>query len=245
MIPKKIHYVWIGGPKGNLEHICINSWKEKLFDYEIIEWNENNFDIEKEIKGKKFLEECYKRKLWAFISDYIRFKVLYEQGGIYMDTDMQILKDIKPILSKNEVFFGYEDDNTYISCGIIGGKKGHRLFKEILDFYESDILDVDFFTIPKIVTHIIEKNYTKLDKNNYSNGIYIYDKEYFYPFSFKEEFEYSCIKENTYGIHWWGKSWAKKRDCFLESKHLSGINKVVKCTKVVAYNVLLNLKRRI
>ena len=106
MIPKKIHYVWIGGPKGNLENMCINSWREKLPDYEIVEWNEHNVDIEKEIKGKKFLEVCYKKKLWAFISDYIRIKVLYEQGGVYMDTDMQILKDISPILENQEVFFG-------------------------------------------------------------------------------------------------------------------------------------------
>ncbi len=82
MIPKKIHYVWIGGAKGNLENICINSWREKLPEYEIIEWNENNFDIEKEIKGKRFLEECYKQKLWAFISDYIRIKALYEYSFI-------------------------------------------------------------------------------------------------------------------------------------------------------------------
>ena len=243
MIPKKIHYVWIGGPKGNIENICINSWKEKLPDYEICEWNENNIDIEELIKGKKFLEECYKRKLWAFISDYIRIKVLYEQGGVYMDTDMQIVKDITGLLAQHEVFFGYEDEK-HISAGIIGAQEGHKLFKDMLDFYESDILRASFFTIPKVITHIVEKNYKKIDKNNYEDGIYVYDREYFYPFSYKEEFEYSCIKENTYGIHWWGKSWAKKRDYFLESKHLTGFNKTYKCLKIFGSNTLLSLKRR-
>ncbi len=243
MIPKKIHYVWIGGPKGNLENICINSWKEKLPDYEIIEWNEHNFDIEKEIKGKKFLEECYKRKLWAFISDYIRIKVLYEQGGVYMDTDMQILQDITPLLSESEVFFGYED-KKYINGAIIGSISKHKIFKDLLDFYESDVLTSDLYTIPKIITHIMETKYQRIDRNNYESSIRIYDEEYFYPFGFKENFYTECIKENTYGIHWWGKSWAKKRDYFLESKHLNGFNKVVKCTKILGYNTLLSLKRR-
>lgn len=242
MIPKKIHYVWIGGPKGNLENICINSWREKLPDYEIIEWNEKNFDIEKEIKGKKFLEECYKRKMWAFISDYIRIKVLYEHGGIYMDTDMQIIKDITPFLD-NEVFFGYENEK-YMSAGIIGSVKEHDLFKKMMDFYNEDILKSDLFTIPKVMTYIVEKNYAKIDRNNYENNIHIYDEQYFYPFSFKEDFYIDCIKEDTYGIHWWGKSWAKKRSCYLESKHLSGVSKAWKCFKIFGSNTLLTLKGR-
>ncbi|MGX4598596.1 glycosyltransferase [Faecalimicrobium sp. JNUCC 81] len=243
MIPKKIHYVWIGGPKGNIENICINSWKEKLPEYEIVEWNEKNFDIEKEIKGKVFLEECYKKKLWAFISDYIRIKVLYEDGGVYMDTDMQILKDITPILSESEIFFGYEDEK-YANGAIIGSVKNHKLLKDLLDFYESDILSMDIYTIPKVITYMIETKYKKIDRNNYSESIKIYDEEYFYPFSYKEDFYPDCITENTYGIHWWGKSWAKKRSYFLESKHLKGIDKTVKCSKIFASNTLLRLKGR-
>lgn len=243
MIPKKIHYVWIGGPKGNLENICINSWREKLPDYEIIEWNENNFDIEKEIKGKPFLEECYKKQLWAFISDYIRLKALYEYGGVYMDTDMQIIKDITHLLGDHKVFFGYEDEQ-HISAGIIGSVKGHEVFKQLLDFYESDIVGADIFTIPKVITKVINDNYKQLDKNNYENGIYVYNLEYFYPFGHKEEFNYDCIKENTHGIHWWGKSWAKKRDYYLESKHLNGADKLIKCAKIFASNTLLGLRRK-
>ena len=243
MIEKKIHYVWIGGSKGNLENICINSWSEKLQQFQIIEWNEKNIDIEKEIKGKKFLEVCYQKKLWAFISDYIRIKVLYEHGGVYMDTDMQILRDISPILETEEVFFGYEDEK-YIAAGIIGAKKGHKLFKQLLDFYESDILSADFYTIPKLITNIVEKNYKQLDKNHYTDGITIFDREYFYPFSYREEFYPKCITENTYGIHWWGKSWAKKRDYFLETKHLNGINKIIKSGKIFVGNSLISLKRR-
>ena len=244
MIPKKIHYVWIGGPKGNLENICINSWREKLPEYEIIEWNEKNFDIEKEIAGNKFFEECYKRKLWAFISDYIRIKVLYEQGGVYLDTDMQILKDITPILVTHKFISGYEDEDIHISAGLICAEKGHPLLKDILDYYDSEILTSDIYTIPKVITHVLRKKFKQIDRNNFEEDIYIYDREYFYPFSFKEEFSYDCIIENTYGIHWWGKSWAKKRDCFLESKNLKGFNKAFKCLKIFISNSLLGLKKR-
>ena len=238
MIPKKIHYVWFGGPKGNIENICINSWKEKLPEYEIVEWNEKNFDIEKEIKGNKFLEECYKRKLWAFISDYTRIKVLYEQGGVYMDTDMQILKDITPLLENNRLICGYEDYREYINGAIIGVEKGHPFLKDLLEYYEKEVLTSSLFTIPKIMTHLMEKNYKKIDPNNYEEGIRVYDKEYFYPFGFKEDFTPECITENTFGIHWWGKSWAKKRNYFLESKHLTGVNKIWKCCKIFASNTL-------
>ncbi|WP_300282802.1 glycosyltransferase [Peptacetobacter sp.] len=243
MIPKKIHYVWIGGPKGNLENICINSWKEKLPEYEIIEWNEKNFDIEKEIKGKKFLEECYKQKLWAFIADYIRLKVLYDQGGLYMDTDMQILKDLTPLMEENRLFLGYESKD-YINGAIIGVEAKHPFIKDVLDFYDDDIMKCKLYTIPMIITHILNEKYKKIDRNNFSEGIKAYDEEYFYPFGFKENYTDECITENTYGIHWWGKTWVKKRNYFLESKHLKGFDKIYKCIKIFGSNTLLSLKRR-
>lgn len=243
MIPKKIHYVWIGGPKGNIENICINSWREKMPDYEIVEWNEHNVDIEKAIKGKKFLEICYEKKLWAFISDYLRIKALYEQGGLYMDTDMQVLKDITSLLEKSDILLGYECEK-YINGAIIGATKGHKFLKELLDFYEEDIMNVDFYTIPRIITYILENKYEKIDRNKFSDNIAVYNEEFFYPFSYKEDFYYDCITENTYSIHWWGKSWAKKRSYFLESKHLKGVDKLVKCAKIFASNTLLSIKRR-
>lgn len=146
MIDKKIHYVWLGGPKGNVENICINIWKDKLPDYEIIEWNEKNFDIEKEIKGKKFLEECYKQKLWAFIADYMRLKVLYEQGGLYMDTDIQVLKDLTPLLEENRLFFGYESEK-YANGAIIGAEPHHPFIKDMLDFYNEDVMKLSLIHI--------------------------------------------------------------------------------------------------
>lgn len=234
MIPKKLHYIWLGkNSKPNLMDICINSWREKLPDYEIIEWNEDNLNFYEEIEKNNFLKECYKRKLWAFLSDYFRMKVLYENGGIYLDTDMQIIKPLDLFLN-NSFFIGLESKNI-ISAGIIGAEANHKLIGEILKFYDKRIWNEPIYTSPDIITKVLKESYSF----NFSDGIIeipesnikLYPSEYFYPYHFTEEFIYSKIRENTYGIHWWGKSWGKKKDLkklyFLEFKHYRGIKKLL------------------
>ena len=235
MIPKVIHYCWFGGqplPESALK--CIESWRRFCPDYEIKQWDESNYDINK----NSYTKAAYDSKQWAFLTDYVRLDILYHHGGVYMDTDMQILKDITPLLENNRLICGYEDDREYINGAIIGVEKGHPFLKDLLEYYEKEVLTSSLFTIPKIMTHLMEKNYKKIDPNNYEEGIRVYDKEYFYPFGFKEDFTPECITENTFGIHWWGKSWAKKRNYFLESKHLTGVNKIWKCCKIFASNTL-------
>lgn len=234
MIPKKLHYIWLGkNSKPNLMDICINSWREKLPDYEIIEWNEDNLNFYEEIEKNRFLKECYKRKLWAFLSDYFRMKVLYENGGIYLDTDMQIIKTLDSFLD-NSFFIGLESKNI-ISAGIIGAEANHKLIGEILKFYDKRIWNEPIYTSPDIITKVLKESYSF----NFCDGIVeisesnikLYPPEYFYPYHFTEEFIYSKIRENTYGIHWWGKSWGKKKDLkklyFLEFKHYKGVKKLL------------------
>ncbi len=219
MIEKKIHYVWFGNRKPEKVLKCIESWKKLLPDYEIFEWNERTFDVQKEIKENKFFRECYKRKLWAFVSDYIRVKVLYEYGGIYLDTDMEIIKDITPLLNKEtELFLGYENDFV-MSFGIVGVIPRHKIFKRFLEFYQNDIWNSPLYIVTGILTKILKEEYK--EKNLTENGIKIYSKEYFYPFNHDEEFSQECITQNTYAIHWWGKSWNKNpKVYFLKYKHL-------------------------
>ena len=108
MIPKKINYIWLGGkPKSNFANICLETWRERLQGYEIIEWNENNLELDRLCKENRFLLECRKRKLWAFMADYLRLYVLYNFGGIYMDVDVQVLKSFDDLLD-NQMFIGYE-----------------------------------------------------------------------------------------------------------------------------------------
>lgn len=238
---KKIHYIWLGkASKPNIMDICINSWREKLPDYEIIEWNEDNLDFYNEIKKNRFLEECYKRKLWAFLSDYFRVKVLYENGGIYLDSDMQILKSLNPFLL-DRLFLGMEDEKQ-VSAGIIGAEKGHPFFKKMLDFYSEDIWHVNVYTIPAIIQYLLKRDYNFSEENKsmeLKDGIKLYSYEYFYPYHFTEEFSYEKITKNTYGIHWWGKSWHgnNKKLYFLEFKTITGYKKKL-INLLIFFNIL-------
>lgn len=137
MIPKIIHYVWVGSdPKTKVINECIATWHQKLPDYQIIEWNEDNFDMHE----NHYIEQAYAAKKWAFVSDYIRARVIYEQGGIYLDTDVRVLSSLDSLL-KNRAFIGFENDD-YLSAAIFGAEKGHPFIKEILDYYRN--LDFTF-----------------------------------------------------------------------------------------------------
>ena len=218
MIEKKIHYVWFGGDKPEKVLKCIESWKNILPEYEIIEWNEKNFDIEKEMKENKFFRECYKRKLWAFVSDYVRVKVLYEYGGIYLDTDMEIIKDITPLLN-TKLFLGYENDYT-MSFGIVRTVAKNDIFKKFIEFYEEEIWHSPLHIVTGIFTKILTKKYGDIS-NISKEEVVVYPREYFYPYNHDEEFKEECITPNTYAIHWWGKSWGKNpKVYFLKYKHL-------------------------
>lgn len=219
MIDKKIHYVWLG--ESNLPefaHLCILGWKEKMPDYDIIQWDSSNIDVESIINESEFIKECYRRKLWAFVSDYIRLNILYRHGGIYLDTDVSVTKKFDDLLS-NEFFVGFEDER-YINGAIIGTTKKHPLILDMINFYKYEILDSELYTLPQIMTHVIKP------KELLFNNVNLYPKEYFYPYHFEEVFDNDCITDRTYSIHWWGKSWwGKPGQEYLLSKHLKGIRK--------------------
>ena len=248
MIEKKIHYIWVGdGKKPNIFYHCHNSWCENLKNYEIIEINEKNFDMERHLKENRFFRECYERKLWAYVSDYMRVHYMYEHGGIYLDTDMEIIKDISPLLKdETEFFLGYENEK-FLSVGIFGCKKKSPFLADVIKFYEQEIWEKPLWTIPKIFTYIMEKNYglTNKRENELQNGkIKIYPKQYFYPYGLGEVFSKECIKEDTYGIHWWADSWTSlKARLFLESKHLSGFKKFIKKLRIRARYYLIEKRK--
>lgn len=146
MIPKIIHYVWVGrNPKSKIIEECIQTWHEKLPDYKIVEWNEDNFDMHE----NRYIEEAYAAKKWAFVSDYIRARAIYEQGGIYLDTDVRVVDKLDELLN-NRAFIGFENKD-YLSAAIFGAEKGHPFIKDILDYY----VDLDF----------------KFDENNQMAGV--------------------------------------------------------------------------
>ena len=137
MIPKKIHYVWVG-KKEKPKDIkrCMKTWKKFLKDYEIIEWNESNFDI----NSHPFVKKAYEAKKWAFVSDYIRAYAIYKEGGIYLDTDILIVDKLDTCL-EHRAFVGYENENHPFTA-VFGAEAGHPLVKDMLDYYDN--LNIDF-----------------------------------------------------------------------------------------------------
>ena len=137
-IPKIVHYVWMGkGEKNNHIKRCMKTWKRHLKGYEIIEWNEDRFDI----NSHPFVKYAYENKKWAFVSDYVRFYAIYNMGGVYFDTDIVMASDIDDLL-KNEAFVGYESDDMPFTA-VFGAKPKHEFAKKVLEYYDS--IDLEKF----------------------------------------------------------------------------------------------------
>lgn len=140
MIPKIIHYIWVGGKEKPVDiKRCMATWKKHLEGYKVIEWNESNFDIEQH----PFVKAAYEAKKWAYVSDYIRAYAIYNYGGIYLDTDILLLDNFDDFLN-HRAFVGFENPN-YPFTAAFGAEKGHPLVKDMLDYYdELDTYHFDF-----------------------------------------------------------------------------------------------------
>jgi mannosyltransferase OCH1-like enzyme len=211
-IPKVIHYCWFGGKrKPKLVRDCLKSWRKYLPDYEIIEWNETNSDL-----SHPFVKEAYRLKKWAFVADYIRLKILYKNGGIYLDTDMMLCKSLNDFLNY-ECFFGAEEKNI-ISCGVIGAIRQNYFIEKCLNTYGNINFDQqiiwDDFVITLKITDLfrIEYNYYE-DFNNIMtrNKITVFPPNFFYPFPFKDKDDIvnyeKYITKDSYAVHLWVGSW--------------------------------------
>jgi mannosyltransferase OCH1-like enzyme len=211
LIPKKIHYCWFGGnPMPNLMKKCIDSWKKYCPDYEIIEWNENNFNI----NYCDYVKEAYEAKKWAFVSDVARLYALVTQGGIYMDTDVEVLKPLDDLLLY-DAFSGFEGEDR-IPTGLMACRKGQPLFAELLHSYDN----VHFLKFDG--SHDVTTNVTRITNvclkyglilNNMKqtiNGFTLFPKDYFCP----KDYETENIKltNNTYTIHHFNGSWLSEED---------------------------------
>lgn len=206
MIPKKIHYCWFGGnPLPEEAKKCIESWKKYCPDYELIEWNEENFDI----NSNQYVKEAYESKKFAFVTDYVRLYAMYNFGGIYMDTDVEVVRSLDDFLD-NKAFSGFESSN-YIPTGIMASEKNFPLFKRFLSYYEdrhfiNEDGTLDTTTNTNIITNIC-KEYGLVLNNQFQvlDGFVLYPSDYFCPF----ENETGILRKthNTATIHWFRKSW--------------------------------------
>lgn len=211
MIPKIIHYCWFGGkPLPEDAKKCIASWKRHLPDYEIKEWNEQNFDI----NSIPYTAQAYAAGKYAFVSDYARFKVLYEQGGLYFDTDVEVIKPFDDILSRG-AFMGCELSAPLrgaVNPGLgLGVAPGLGLYKEILDKYATlsflkDDGSLNLTTVVKYTTDILISHGLKASNEIQTiAGVNIYPKEYFNPLN--DNTGKLEITPLTHSIHWYSKTW--------------------------------------
>lgn len=208
-IPQIIHYCWFGGnPLPKLAKKCIKSWKRYAKGYQIIEWNESNYDL---ASAPLYVRQAYEAKKWAFVTDYIRLQVVYEQGGIYMDTDVELKKSLDP-LREYSAYFGFES-GKYINTGLgFGAEKGAPILKELMDDY-ADIPFVledgsfDLTPCPKRNTEVFLRYGLKQDDSRQvlSDNVLILPTICLCPYDYHLK-PIGNLGE-AYSIHWFSASW--------------------------------------
>ena len=213
-IPKIIHYCWFGGkPLDELALKCIASWKKYFPNYEIIEWNENNFDINQ----LDFMQKAYEDKKWAFVSDVVRLLVIYKYGGIYFDTDVEVVSSYEDVLnSSSKGFLGFEKTKSVATGLGFGAEKEHPFIKELIEVYK----DIDYrqyadnlsaIACPILTTNLMKNyGYVVEDKMQKCCDFVVYPSEYFSPIEYKSG---RMLKtKNTHSIHWYSESWKTKEE---------------------------------
>lgn len=207
MIPKKIHYCWIGkAPLPEKDRKCIESWKKFCPDYEIIEWNESNYDFSK----CQYMKQAYDAKKWGFVPDYARLDIVYNEGGIYMDTDVELVRSIDDLLEL-EAFMGFENKSR-VALGLgFGAEAKNKIIKQMCEDYKDlRFINADgtlnITASPTYTTRVLEQNgLNKNGKNQMVGNIKIFAPEYFAPLCYSNN--KLQITQNTYSIHWFNASW--------------------------------------
>lgn len=212
-IPKIIHYCWFGGkelPRDAIE--CINSWKKYYPDYKIVEWNERNFNI----NVCDYVKEAYTEQRWAFVSDYARFWILYNYGGLYFDTDVEVIKRADSVIEKGSFMgneYGKDANTTLVNPGLgMGAEKGLPFFKRVLDYYNGIHFDkFHMKTICEYTTELLnDEGYAYSESVKQVAGLYIYPIDYFCPMNYYTG-KISTTK-NTCSIHHYSATWITDKE---------------------------------
>lgn len=206
-MPRVVHYCWFGrGPKPGLAVKCMNSWRKHLRGWQFVEWNEDRFDV----RSVPYVREAYEAGKYAFVSDYVRLHALYHHGGVYMDTDVEVLKPLEPLLAHG-AFSGFEDER-FLQSGTMGAVPGHPWIKSLLDDYEGrrfvkDDGSYDLMTNTAAISAICKRMGLKLDGRyqELDSGAVFYPRTYFSPYDPVDGASY--INGDSYTIHHYSQSW--------------------------------------
>ena len=230
MIPKIIHYCWFGGGAHSEQmKLCMASWQKYCPDFEIKEWNESNSPVD-----MPYLAKALANEKWANASNLVRLWAAYNEGGLYFDTDVEVLKKMDVFLS-DRCFFGWQDRKAWeaINNAVFGTMPGHPFIKDLKEalLEQFDGTEKANLSSPSLVTNLLLKKGLQLrrSKSLFSFGkeyrtvqfgdVTIYARKYFYPYAWHEQFHPECIKKKTYCIHHWSMSW---RDSTWISKRIVG-----------------------
>lgn len=211
-IPRVIHYCWFGNsPISENARKCIESWKKYCPNYTIMEWNEKNVDI----SSVDYMREAYEEKAWGFVPDVARLQIVYRYGGIYLDTDVEIVRPLDPLL-EHEAFMGLEDGKD-VALGLgFGAEPGHPLIGSLMRDYDSRHFRNSDGTLNRIpgpglqAPFFLEHGLEPSDKKQTICGAVIYPSEFFCPQSFKTGI--LTLTENTYSIHHYDGSWLTEEE---------------------------------
>jgi hypothetical protein len=212
-IPKKVHYCWFGpNPMPELTKKCIDSWKKFLPEYELVLWNEYSFDV----NANTFTRQAYEQRKYAFVTDYVRLFVLYNEGGIYCDTDVEVVSELDDFLML-EGFSGFESNNN-VPTGIMGAMRGNDIIKDLLNYYEEKQFllndgSLDLETNTSIITKYFIGQGLKLNNETQEiAGFTLFSSDYFCPINYTTGELHTT--NNTKTIHWFAGSWLSNKQRF-------------------------------
>ncbi|MGK4179957.1 glycosyltransferase family 32 protein [Lapidilactobacillus dextrinicus] len=235
MIPKTIHYCWFGGsPLPSNVKKCIDSWKKYCPDYKIIQWNESNFDIH----INQYVYEAYKEKKYAFVSDFARLQIVYDQGGIYLDTDVELLRPLDDVLD-NYCFMALEQQDRVATGLGFGGIAGASFLKANINEYKDEHFiigkSLNYSTCVEYTMKAIERVYGSLDpvlfrNSKLANTLVVYPQEYFCPYDLKTK--RTTITQSTIAIHHYDASW------YSQNKIMIRIRKMLIPVKIYIHQIV-------
>ncbi|MDF1812409.1 MAG: glycosyltransferase [Verrucomicrobiales bacterium] len=199
MIPKTFHYCWFGGGElCDLSRRCMDTWSKVCPEYEVMHWDESGIDL-----TDPFIAENIEKKQWAFVADYVRLQKLWQHGGIYLDTDIELVKSPDTLL-QHSCFIGEEMPGR-VNSAVLGAEAGNPFVKECLDYMKERFeASKPYLIAPEVCSRVIRQH----------PDVTVFGPEYFYPYNpynnrpDNKQLMYSDITEHTYAIHHWAKSWS-------------------------------------
>ena len=224
-IPKKLHFCWFGkAPYDDTAKRCMESWKKFAPDFEIYEWNEKTYDLK---TAPQYVQDALKAKKWAFVSDYVRLDVINNLGGIYLDTDMELVRDISPLLV-NSAFMGFED-GQHINNAIMGSIPHHPFVKDAIAWYKENHSRTP---TPIVMTSLFKsKIFPKklIEEEQEIDDVHIYPHIAFYPYDKNtiKNFSYKDLTEKTYAVHFWNYSWGHPLNKFFKKTGMYDFGKKI------------------